>query len=454
MKVSQQGSTAGRFDQVFQMASEATGTSFEYLLATAKRESSLRPDLKAATSSATGLFQFVEQTWLTMVKEEGADLGLSSFADAITVDARGKATVADPAVRQQILELRKDPTLSAVMAGRLTQKNAGQLERTLGRPPTEGELYIAHFMGAAGGGRLIEMASQDPLRSAADAFPTAAQANRAIFFDKTGRARGAAEVYTELVARHPDQVRQLASTAKPAPAGAEVAASRVAVAFSALPEGALELARQPLAPGFDGFRSKARAEPFTARTASAADPFRAVLKPDAAAPLATDAPPSPPLGYSPTPAATPAAPTAVPLAPSLAAPAPTPVPAGQEVRRSRLVTDPASWGADRARPTAAPRTRTPVAAGTHATQPVATPRPPLPTFKPIEATAAAAATTTGAASTAAPQTAGITATATGPAHANRGTTRAPEAAVQGPLDLTGFLSYRVHREPKDLLPPL
>lgn len=465
MKVSQPNAPQGRFDQVFQMASEATGTSFEYLLATAKRESSLRPDLKAATSSATGLFQFVEQTWLSMVKEEGGELGLSSFADAITVDARGRATVSDPTQRQQILDLRKDPTLSAVMAGRLTRKNAGELEKSLGRPPTDGELYIAHFMGATGAGRLIELTRTDPLANAAKAFPKAAEANPTLFFDKTGRARGAAELYTELVARHPDQVRQVATSASAAPAS-EAAASRVAVAFSALSDEALAANRQPLAPGFDGFRAKSRGEPFTARTA-AADPFRAVMKPTAEP--ATEAPTDvAPLAYvATTPTGQVAARPLLPAAPPSAAPAPIPAP---EARRSRLVTDPASWGGTRAPPARAAALASPArpvtaAAVPTAVTPVSTaraePAPRPVAAAPIEPSASPTSTARSAPAPQAPAipeparprvspTAAIVATASGPAHANRGIA----GADARPLDLTGFLSYRVPREPKDVIPPL
>jgi soluble lytic murein transglycosylase-like protein len=45
-------------------ASDKTGVDFAFLLATAKRESSLNPKARAKTSSAKGLFQFLDQTWL------------------------------------------------------------------------------------------------------------------------------------------------------------------------------------------------------------------------------------------------------------------------------------------------------------------------------------------------------------------------------------------------------
>ncbi len=87
-------------------AAQATGTSFQYLLATARVESGLDPQAGAATSSARGLFQFVEQTWLGTMKQSGAALGYGRYADAITRTASGRYEVADPAMRREILKLR------------------------------------------------------------------------------------------------------------------------------------------------------------------------------------------------------------------------------------------------------------------------------------------------------------------------------------------------------------
>ena len=194
-----------------------TGAGFDYLLKTAQRESSLEPDAKAKTSSATGLFQFIEQTWLSMVKQEGPKQGLSSYADAISETGGGRLTVADPAAREKILQLRNDPQVASVMAGALTQKNREQLADSLGRQPQAGELYMAHVLGARGASDLIKTASSDPTRSAAKDFPEAAAANRSIFFDKAGRGRSAQEVYGVLAASHANT--QLAAATTPAAVG-------------------------------------------------------------------------------------------------------------------------------------------------------------------------------------------------------------------------------------------
>src|SRR5947199_3243362 len=98
-------------------AARVTGAGFEYLLNTALRESNLNPSAKAKSSSATGLFQFIDQTWLGTMKQSGAGLGYGKYADAISKTSSGRFAVADPALRREIMALRKDPSANAVMAG-------------------------------------------------------------------------------------------------------------------------------------------------------------------------------------------------------------------------------------------------------------------------------------------------------------------------------------------------
>ncbi len=175
---------------------QASGAPFELLLATAQRESSLNPNARAATSSATGLFQFIDSTWLSMVQRHGADHGLGAQAAAIET-RDGRPFVADPAVRRDILSLRADPELSARMAGELARENGQFLEGRLGRAATPGELYAAHVMGPAGAAQLIEAAGQRA-PSAAALFPREASANRGLFYSRDGTARSAGELLQRL----------------------------------------------------------------------------------------------------------------------------------------------------------------------------------------------------------------------------------------------------------------
>jgi hypothetical protein len=186
--------------EAIRTGSQRTGADFGYLLTTAQRESSLDPDAKARSSSASGLFQFIEQTWLGVLKGAGAQHGLGPYADAIS-EKGGRFDVADPQMKAQILALRHDPKVSSVMAGELTRRNAAALSGALGRTPTEGELYAAHFMGSRGAADLIRAAQGNPKARAAELFPEQAASNRPIFYDRvTGQARSVSEVHATLVA--------------------------------------------------------------------------------------------------------------------------------------------------------------------------------------------------------------------------------------------------------------
>jgi hypothetical protein len=139
-------------------AASNTGASFEYLLATAKMESNFNPKAAASTSSAKGLFQFIDQTWLGTVKEAGSQLGYGKYADAISKASSGGYYVNDPSMRNSIMKLRDDPDAASSMAAVLTQSNSFKLTGKIGRRPSDNELYMAHFMGVGGAGKLISNA--------------------------------------------------------------------------------------------------------------------------------------------------------------------------------------------------------------------------------------------------------------------------------------------------------
>jgi hypothetical protein len=191
-----------RIAGAIKQAASTTGTSFEYLLATAKMESDFNPKAGASTSSAHGLYQFIDQTWLGTVQEAGTQFGYGKYADAITRSPSGSYSVSNPAARTAIMKLRDDPAAASSMAAVLTQSNSFKLTGKIGRRPTDGELYMAHFMGVGGAVKLISNAEDNPNATAAGLFPNAAAANRSMFYDRSGRARSVSEVYSVLTARY------------------------------------------------------------------------------------------------------------------------------------------------------------------------------------------------------------------------------------------------------------
>ncbi len=177
-------------------ASARSGVDFSYLLAEATQESGLNPNAKASTSSATGLYQFIDQTWLKTIKLHGDKYGLSAVADKITVDNKGVAQVANARDKKAILALRTNPEIAASMAAELANDNQKSLTRTVGGEIGATELYMAHFLGEGGAKAFLKTKQSSPNVAAAAILPKAASANRGVFYDsKTGRARSVAEVY-------------------------------------------------------------------------------------------------------------------------------------------------------------------------------------------------------------------------------------------------------------------
>src|SRR4051812_10219511 len=277
-------STAGidpsraRVAGAIKQAASTTGASFEYLLATAKMESNFDPAARASTSSARGLFQFIDQTWLGTVKEAGSQLGYGNYADAITKSSSGSYSVSDPAARRAILKLRDDPAASSAMAGVLTQSNSFKLTGKIGRRPTDGELYMAHFMGVGGAAKLIANAEDNPRVSGARLFPNAAAANRSIFYERGGRARSVSEVYSVLTQRYASAANSPATRMAMAAVGV-TPASKVAVAAAAAVDNAAYLSSFPDARSVTPVAASAQAPIATASLQQPGQPmFRSLFQ--------------------------------------------------------------------------------------------------------------------------------------------------------------------------------
>jgi hypothetical protein len=259
-----------RVTGVIKQAANATGTSFEYLLATAKMESDFNPTAGAPTSSARGLYQFIDQTWLATVKEAGGDAGYGQYADAITKTASGDYVVSDPTKRQAIMKLRDDPAASSSMAALLTQSNSFQLTGKIGHRPTDSELYMAHFLGVGGAARLITAAQDNPQASAVKMFPNAAAANRSIFYDQSGRARSVSDVYSVLNSRYAGAANSSATQTALAIYGASPPATQQ-VASGAVPTPALQVDSATYLSTFPNVAAPATVVPVTMASASGND---------------------------------------------------------------------------------------------------------------------------------------------------------------------------------------
>lgn len=102
-------------------------------------ESAGNPTAKNPRSSAYGSGQFIDATWLDMVRRHKPEL------------AQGRNN-------DEILSLRADPALSREMTALYAQDN-GQILQRYGFEATPGNVYLAHFAGPGGAVRLL---SADP----------------------------------------------------------------------------------------------------------------------------------------------------------------------------------------------------------------------------------------------------------------------------------------------------
>jgi hypothetical protein len=213
-------SISGVVEAAIQRASSATGVDFGFLMRTAKRESGYNPSIRAHTSTGAGLYQFLDQSWLGILKQHGAKYGYSQYADMIQRGSDGRYYVAGGAeARASVMDLRLDPRASAYMAGELAAGSAAYLRGRIGREPSSGELYAAHMLGPAGSAKLIEAMRGSPGGSAVALFPEAAAANKSIFY-RNGQAATVAQVYANLTAT-PSGAAPIITTTPPQAAPAE-----------------------------------------------------------------------------------------------------------------------------------------------------------------------------------------------------------------------------------------
>lgn len=102
----------------------------EYLARLAQIESGGNPTARNPRSSATGLHQFIDSTWLDQVQRNAPDL-LEGRTD------------------EDVLALRTDPAISSRIARSFSEENARGLEAA-GIEASPGALYLSHFLGLFG----------------------------------------------------------------------------------------------------------------------------------------------------------------------------------------------------------------------------------------------------------------------------------------------------------------
>ncbi len=167
--------------EVARLVSRIAGVSPAEIIAKAARESSFNATARSQTSSAAGPFQFIERTWLDMVRRHGPTMGLVEEARQVEL-RRGTPVVVDADMRDHILDLRFDIKISAGMAARYLDEAGSELGRLIRRRPDTTERHMAYFLGPGGAAKLIGAAQSNPGGSAAKLMPEAAKANQPLFY--------------------------------------------------------------------------------------------------------------------------------------------------------------------------------------------------------------------------------------------------------------------------------
>jgi len=181
-------------DQFEAAARERGGTdNFATLLAQAAAESNFKSTAENTATGAAGPFQFVQGTWLDLMRKHGLKLGVKSdlVAQIKRDPTTGHLTVSDPKARQALLDLRHDLDLSARTATQYLDENRASLGRQLGRTATDAEVQMSFLLGANGAARLIKTAASDPGKPVDEVLPKAVAANHSLFVEKDGQTRSA-----------------------------------------------------------------------------------------------------------------------------------------------------------------------------------------------------------------------------------------------------------------------
>lgn len=130
-------------------ASLTTDVDFELLIMKAMLESDLGRLNAAATSSARGVFQYIEPTWLTLIKRYGEEIGYPHYANAVGMTKKGRPYIKDKNayMKAEILALRHDADISALIKAYQIIEETDVIRGYKKARVTSTDHYIAHMLG-------------------------------------------------------------------------------------------------------------------------------------------------------------------------------------------------------------------------------------------------------------------------------------------------------------------
>ena len=176
-----------------------TGVNFSFLMQLAEIESTFNTRSQSTSSSAAGLYQFKDDTWLEIVKRHGKKYGLGEYASQVDffIDGSGnrRPMISDPLTFNHAMNLRHNPRISALMAAEYIKGNIKQLSQSTEHNIGSTEMYLTHFLGLSGAITFLDFLTNNPDKVAEDIFPGPASRNHNIFRYKSRKQRTIAEVY-------------------------------------------------------------------------------------------------------------------------------------------------------------------------------------------------------------------------------------------------------------------
>ncbi|WP_207540870.1 transglycosylase SLT domain-containing protein [Sabulicella rubraurantiaca] len=195
------GSALAEIEGAVQVAAAQTGIDRSIILAFAASESSLRASARNGRSSAAGLMQFTEQSWLLAMRRFGHAHGLGELASRIT-HRQGRFSMASKEELSLVLDMRDDALLAASLAAETARFNAARFRGRFGSEATPDALYAMHVLGTQGGLRLLDAARREPTRPASEVIAAPAIAANSRIFRPQDRDLTAAEAMAQLRLRY------------------------------------------------------------------------------------------------------------------------------------------------------------------------------------------------------------------------------------------------------------
>jgi peptidoglycan hydrolase-like protein with peptidoglycan-binding domain len=180
------------------LGSIRTGVDFSFLMEIARVESYFNPTVRAAKSSATGLFQFKDYAWLESIRTFGADYGLEDYATRVKLiddEEHEQQPIVHNPLQLEVLALRLNPRLSTLMAAENIKRSLQILSASTQHAPVRTNLYLAHFLGPDAAVIFLKTLDEEPAIIARDIFPKEAELNPGVFQSRKHQPRTVAEVY-------------------------------------------------------------------------------------------------------------------------------------------------------------------------------------------------------------------------------------------------------------------